>query len=207
MIELDLLGGRKSDKDTGSCIKAFSPRLIPSCCSVGIANSKIYIDCSLYNRPQTKIFQLPKGGPEEASQTLCNCLKYHAEEGADLLGGATPGRGSRPRTEDCSDKTAACVGWASCVWKDRSEGYVPGLHRRGSCLHCPSAATDCATWAKTSLLQMPFLICSIGINRGPEEMITSFNVFWISRKENFPSCRHHSYRPPHPDLLPLVEFN
>lgn len=29
-------------------LKAFSLRLTPSCCSVGIANSKIYIDCFIY---------------------------------------------------------------------------------------------------------------------------------------------------------------
>lgn len=41
-------------------LKLFSPRLIPSCCSVGIVNSKVYIDCSLSNRPQTNILQPPK---------------------------------------------------------------------------------------------------------------------------------------------------
>ena len=41
-------------------LKAFSPRLFPSCCSVGITNSKMYIDCSLYGRPQTHILQPPK---------------------------------------------------------------------------------------------------------------------------------------------------
>lgn len=70
MIELDLLGGGKSDKDTGSCFKAFSLRLIPLCCSVGIANSKIYIDCSLLNRPQTDILQPPKGKTEETSRAF-----------------------------------------------------------------------------------------------------------------------------------------
>lgn len=126
MIELDLLGGRKSDKDTGSCIKAFSPRLIPSCCSVGIANSKIYIDYSLYNRLQTNIFPLPKGGPEEASRALCRRLKYHSAEGADLLGGC-PGQ-----------RSGAHKG--RLLWQDsclRGELLVSG--RRGARVMCPDS--------------------------------------------------------------------
>lgn len=55
-------------------LKPFSLRLIPSCCSVGIANNEICIDCSLYNRPQTNIAQSPKGSLEETSMALQSCL-------------------------------------------------------------------------------------------------------------------------------------
>lgn len=111
--------------------KAFSLRLISSCCSVGIANSKIYIDCSLSNRPQTDILQPPKGGPEETSRAFRNCLKYHDGEGAesDLQGGMTGRQIWGPGAKTALTRGATCMEWASCVWKERSEGSVLRLYR------------------------------------------------------------------------------
>ena len=74
-------------------LKAFFPRLIPSCCSVGITNSEIYIDCSLYDRPQAHILQPPKGGLEEASMAPCSCVQgWLKGERAGLLHGTNEGR-------------------------------------------------------------------------------------------------------------------
>lgn len=172
MIELDLLGGGGSDKDTGSCIKAFSPRLIPSCCSLGIANSKIYRDCSLSNRPQTNILQLRKGGPEETSRALHNCLNCHAEEGT---GPGPQGDNDRKadlgsRGEDCSSKKATCTERASCVWKERSEGYVPRLCSQMdlvSLVLLPLLTVP--PGQGLNLLKMPFLMSKTGVNIQTED--------------------------------------
>lgn len=68
--------------------------------------------------------------------------------------------------EDSSNKGAARVQWASGAWVEQSEGYVPRLYRRVH-LVCvvllPLLAVP--TGQGFILLQMPFLICKMVINK------------------------------------------
>lgn len=107
-------------------LKAFSPRLMPSCCSVGITNSKIYIDCSLCNRPQTYILQPPsKGGLEEASMAPRSRVQGRlAGERAGLLRGTDEGRTG----------TKGGNGGEGCLWLDE-KGFLSGTAAcEGGCL-------------------------------------------------------------------------
>lgn len=90
---------------------------MPSCCSVGITNSKIYIDCSLCNRPQTYILQPPsKGGLEEASMAPHSRVQGRlAGERAGLLCGTDEGRTG----------TKGGNGGEGCLWLDE-KGLLSG---------------------------------------------------------------------------------
>lgn len=75
-IEPDLSQGGSNDENTGSCINAFLSRIDSSPCSIGIANSKMSVDWTLYNWPQTNIFPaLPK---EDLETGMSEMLSWEA---------------------------------------------------------------------------------------------------------------------------------
>lgn len=127
-------------------VKLFSPRLIPSRCSVGIANSKIYIDCSLLTdpkyppTPQNGCLPLSEVPPCREEGLTCSVALPRPEPGP---------QGEEDRRADLgsvgkgfSNKTAACVEWGLLVsGVGGARVGAQTLQPSGPCPYGPSAIT------------------------------------------------------------------
>lgn len=168
-----------------------------------MANSKIYIDCSPYDGPQTNILQPLKGGLEEIGVALsivwkaatqrsgqaCSVGLQRAEQApqGEVMARLTPTPGG-----DFAPKRAACVERAACVYSEMSDSEVPQLCRPMGLT--PVLLLPLLSMPPTEGLSLPKTsswTCTVGMNKTSRRP-KSFNVLQLSVKENAPSYRPRS---------------